>query len=69
MGNQFVGGSPGFLFRFPNNDVQANAVVQRASPLLCAPTHHGNFLRHLLNRFSPGEIGVDLARRYLQRFL
>src|SRR5580698_912538 len=65
LADQLVRIGPGFLFRLPDNDVQANPEPDLAAFVGGTAADVGNLLAYLFRRLAPGEIGIDMIARDL----
>uniref|UniRef100_A0A7S3XRX8 Uncharacterized protein n=1 Tax=Heterosigma akashiwo TaxID=2829 RepID=A0A7S3XRX8_HETAK len=65
LGQQLARGAPGLVLGLAHDDMQPDAVAQRAPVCGGALAHVGQLLGHLLGRLAPGQIGVHLRRRQL----
>ncbi len=69
MGNQTIGGAPGFIAGFTNDNVQTDAEAYLASLRRRFGAHLFNLLFYQRRRFAPGEVDVDLfSGEILRRF-
>ncbi|MDT4885872.1 hypothetical protein FQZ97_1221600 [compost metagenome] len=60
---------PGLLVGVAHDDVEANAVLKLTLVFCCADLHRLDLVPDLLGRLAPGQIGIDVLGRDIDRLV
>ena len=60
MADEPIGCSPCFVLGIPNDEMDAQTEFNRAAEGLGALAHRVKLQPHILERFTPGQIGIDM---------